>query len=254
VATAIDIGNPLMNTKDERVRIHALLKHLGSGAVLREFPATASEKVALVKTASQRRLITWHRGRNRYELTSAGWCELAPSRRFGVGSMMLGTTVGATLGAAVLGVFWLAAGVSHGHLVPQSAAVSPPHANVAAAVNGAVSSPAPLGPAATPAVQTATPAAPPSAVPARDAEPAAAPPVATEPTKVADQPAPEQPAEAAAKAKQLAAKKARQRAASRRRKEEAARAWAAADPWRTRQAESSGYGGYGGQSSGFAYR
>ena len=114
MAAAIDIGNPLMHTKDERIRIHAVLKHLGSGGELREFPATASEKVALVKTASQRKLIVWHRGRSRYELTSAGWCELAPSRRFGVGSMMLGTTIGATLGAAALGVFWLAAGESHG--------------------------------------------------------------------------------------------------------------------------------------------
>jgi hypothetical protein len=78
---------------------------------------------------------------------------------------------------------------------------------------------------------------------------------------VAHEPSPEQLAEAAAKAKQ-AAKKARQQAAARRKREEAARAWAA-DPWRTRQAEYSGHGvygggygsgGYGGQNSWFAYR
>jgi hypothetical protein len=246
VATAIDIGNPLMHTKDERIRIHAVLKHLGSGGELREFPATASEKVALVKTASQRKLIVWHRGRNRYELASAGWCELAPSRRFGVGSMMLGTTIGATLGAAALGVFWLAAGASHGHLASRSAAVAPPvHESVATlsgpAVSGASSNPAPI-------MAVPTPTAVHLAAPVPDAVPAAAPAAATEPPNVADLPAPEPAAEAAAKAKLLAAKKARQRAASRRRREEAARAWAAAEPWR---GESSGYGG---RNSWFAYR
>jgi hypothetical protein len=226
VRTTIDTGNPLMNTNDERIRIRAVLRHLGSGADLRDFPASPSEKVALVKTASQRRLMVWHKGRGRYELTPAGWCELAPSRRFGVGSMMLGTTLGATLGAAALAVFWFAAGSAHGPAAPRSVATVAP-AQVATA----------SGPAA-----TLPPAAP---VPA--AAPAAAP-VEPEPTKVAEEPTPEQLAEAAAKAKQAAAKKARQ-AAARRKREEAARAWAA-DPWRTREAEYSGHGGYGGYGYG----
>src|SRR5689334_16933234 len=106
VTTTIDTDHPLFNTNRERMRINAALRHLGSGADLRDFPASPSEKVALVKTASQRGLITWHKGRGRYELTATGWCELAPTRRFGVGSMMLGTTVGATVGAVALAVFW----------------------------------------------------------------------------------------------------------------------------------------------------
>src|ERR1043166_1596073 len=139
------------------MRIEAVLRHLASGADLRAFPATASEKVALVKTATHRGLIAWSKGRNRYELTSAGWCELAPTRRFGMGSMMLGTTVGATLGAAALAVFWFAAGASSGQLAPRSAVVSAPAQQRVAtlsprAVTGAVSSSAaPLAPATTPA-------------------------------------------------------------------------------------------------------
>jgi len=268
VTTTINSSHPLFNTRDERVRIHALLKHLGSGGELREFPASASEKVALVKTANQRKLIAWHKGRNRYELTAPGWCELAPSRRYGAGSMLLGTGIGATVGAAALAVFWFASGVSHGQLVPRSAAVSPPSgAIVATAFKGALGSPAPLEPtvaaaAAVPApavpAPPAAPTAAPAPVPTHEAVPAAAPVPAPEPTKVAEGPTREQLAEAA-KAKQAAARKARQRAAAaRRRREEAARAWAASEP-RTRQAEysasySSGYSGYSGQSSWFAYR
>jgi hypothetical protein len=263
--------NPLMNTRAERMRIEAVLKHLGTGADLREFPGTASEKVALVRTATHRGLVVWNRGRNRCELTSAGWCELAPNRRFGAGSMMLGTTVGATLGAAALAIFWFAAGTSHGQLAPRPGVASAPAQQRVAtvsrpAVGGALSSAGPLAQASAVAVAVqSAPAAPPpptpAVVPAHEAVPAAAPPAAAaEPTKVADEPTPEE-LEAAAKAKQVAAKKARQRAAARRQREEAARAWAA-DP-RTQQAEYSGYGGhsayrgyggYGGQSSWFAYR
>jgi hypothetical protein len=256
-----------MNTRGERMRIEAVLKHLGTGADLREFPGTASEKVALVRTATHRGLVVWNRGRNRYELTSAGWCELAPNRRFGAGSMMLGTTVGATLGAAALAIFWFAAGTSHG--ARPGVAAAPAQQQVATvsrpAVGGALNSAGPLTQASAAAVPTATPAAVPPATPAatpvHEAAPVAAPPAAVaERTKVADEPTPEE-LEAAAKAKQVAAKKARQRAAARRQREEAARAWAA-DP-RTQQAEYSGYGGhsayrgyggYGGQNSWFAYR
>jgi hypothetical protein len=244
------------------MRIEAMLRHLGSGADLRDLPTSASEKVALVKTANQRGLIAWHKGRGRYELTTAGWCELAPSRRFGVGSIMVGTTLGATLGAAALAFFWLTAGAAHvsGH-APRSA-TAPAPAQVARlpapAVSGARSDPALAASASGPAEPTAVSAAPTGwasvPVPASDAAPAAAP-AEAESTKVADEPTPEQRAEAA-KAKQVAAKKARQRAAARRRREEAARTWAAGET-RTREAEYSGhgvYGGYGGGNSWFAYR
>jgi hypothetical protein len=260
VTTTINTGHPLMNTNDERMRIRAALKHLGSGADLRDLPATASEKVALVKTASQRRLIAWNKGRGRYELTAAGWCELAPSRRFGVGSMLVGSAVGATIGVVALAAFWIAAGASR-ETTSRTAAAPPAISKKVAslsspAVTGAVTSPAPLavGPVA---AQTASPApAPtvPAVEPARNVAPAVAPAPIPEPTSIAaDQPSPEQLAEAAAKAKHAAAKKARQRAAARRRREEAARAWAAAEPG-TRPAEYSGYGGFGGQGSWFAYR
>jgi hypothetical protein len=102
VAPTIKIDHPLFNTSDEGLRIQRLLRHLGSGAELREFPGSASEKVALVKTANQRGLIAWHKVSDRYELTPAGWCELAPRPRFGARSMILGTTAGATLGALAL--------------------------------------------------------------------------------------------------------------------------------------------------------
>jgi len=251
VTTTIDTGHPLFNARDDRLRIQAALRHLGSGADLRDFPASPSEKVALVKTANQRGLIAWHKGRGRYELTPAGWCELAPTRRFGVGSMMLGTTVGATLGAAALAVFWFTAGAAHGPAAPRSVVAAAP-AQVATpsapAITGTVSGAAPRA-----AVSSSAAASNPA-----PAEPApAAAPVEPEPTTVEHEPSPEQLAEAAAKAKQAAAKKARQRAVAKRKREEAARAWAG-DPWRTRQAEYSGHGvyggGYGGQNSWFAYR
>ena len=252
VTTTINTGNPLFNTRDDRLRIQAVLRHLGSGAGLRDFPASASEKVALVKTANQRGLIAWHKGRGRYELTPAGWCELAPTRRFGVGSMVLGTTVGATLGAAALAVFWFTAGAAHGPAAPRSV--------VAAAPVQVAKAPAPVVSASVSSA-AATASTPSSAAAPTPAPAPAAAPVEPEPTTLAHEPTPEQLAEAAAKAKQ-AAKKARQQAAARRKREEAARAWAA-DPWHTRQAEYSGHGGYGGgygsggyggQNSWFAYR
>jgi hypothetical protein len=262
--TMIDTGHPLLNTKDERGRIHAVLRHLGSGADLGDFPASASAKVALVKTANQRRLIVWHKGRGRYELTPAGWCELAPRRRFGAGSMMLGTTLGATMGAAVLAVFWFATGDAHGPAPRPVVASARAHVAAASApaVTGSVRSASPAAQASTSPVPAA-PAAPASPAPEITPAPAAVPvaaPVEAEPPKVAEGPTPEQLAEAAVKAKQAAAKKARQRAAAKRRREEAARAWAAAEPWRSREAEYSGHGvyggyrGYGGQNSWYAYR
>lgn len=251
-----------------------MLRHLGSGADLSQLPVSASEKVALVKTANQRGLIAWHKSRGRYELTAAGWCELAPTRRFGVGSIMVGTSLGATLGAAALAVFWFTAGAAHVSAPGQRSATAPVSAQLAKlsapAVDGAASGPALVASTPDPVETTASTAAPPAPapapavapapVPAREVAPAAAP-TQLEPSMVAEEPAPEQSAEAA-KAKRVAAKKARQRAAARRHREEAARAWAAGESSRTREAEYSnhgvyggyGYGGYGGGNSWFAYR
>src|SRR5262249_36534261 len=160
VTTTINTGHPLMNTHAERMRIRAALRHLGSGADLRDFPATASEKIALVKTASQRKLVAWNRSRGCYELTAAGWCELAPSRRFGVGSMLVGSAAGATIGAVALAAFWVISGASHQAALRTAAAppgISKRVASLSApAVTGATASLAPLsvGPVA---VQTASP-------------------------------------------------------------------------------------------------
>jgi hypothetical protein len=286
VTTTIDTHHPLLNTNAERMRIQAMLRHLGSGADLRDLPASASEKLALVKTANQRGLIAWHKNRNRYELTAAGWCELAPTRRFGVGSIMVGTTLGATLGAAALAVFWFTAGAAHisapaprsatashpaqvaklsASAVDRTASVPAPVASTPAPAEPTAASPAPAEPTAS-AAPSGTPA-PSASLPAREVAPAApaTAPVEAEPARVAAEPTPEQVAEAA-KAKQAAAKKARQRAAAaRRRREETARAWAASEPSRTREAEYvghgvyggygyGGYGGYGGRNAWFAYR
>lgn len=254
--TTFDNGNPLFNTKHEKLRIEAVLRHLGSGAELRDLPGSATEKAALVKTANQRGLIAWHKGRGRYELTASGWCELAPSRRFGVGSMMMGTTVGASLGAAALAVFWFTAGAAHRPL--------PPRPVVAAVAKARAPAPVPAVTNTPPATPTPSFAAAPTPAPAA---PVAAP-VEPEPTKVAQEPTPEERAEAAAKAKHaawarkkaIAAKreKARQRAAARRKREDAARNWAANGP-RGRQADGGnggygGYGNYGGQNPWYAYR
>jgi len=262
VTTTIDTGHPLLNTNAERMRIQAMLRHLGSGADLRDLPVSASERVALVKTANQRGLIAWHKSRGRYELTAAGWCELAPNRRFGVGSIMVGTSLGATLGAAALAVFWFTAGAAHVSAPGPRSAIAPAQlAKVSApAVDGAASGPAVVAPMPTPVEETtasvAPPASPPASVPAREVAPAAAP-AQADPSKVAEEPAPEQPAESAKSKRLAAAKKARQRAAARRRREEEARAWASGESSRTREAEYSSrgaYGGYGGQNSWFAYR
>ena len=265
MTTTINIDHPLFNTRHEALRIQAVLRHIGSGADLRDFTASPSEKVALVKAANQRGLIAWHKARGRYELTPAGWCELAPSRRFGVGSLMVGMTAGATLGAAALAVFWFTAGAAHKPATPRpvvAMAPAQPAKAASAPVVTAASSTASIATTSTSAApSTPAPAAPsPAVTAAAPAAPPAAAPVEPEATTVAEGPTPEQLAEAA-KAKRAAAKKekARQRAAARRKREEAARAWAG-DPWRTRQAEYSGHGvygyggGYGGQNSWFAYR
>jgi hypothetical protein len=96
-----------MKIRDDRPRIDAMLRHLGCGRDLRDFPGTASEKVALVRIAGARGLITWRRARDRYELTSIGWDELTPRRRFGVSSLVLSAAMGGIVGSLALAVFWL---------------------------------------------------------------------------------------------------------------------------------------------------
>jgi hypothetical protein len=228
----INNGRPFMHQTDDRTRIDAILRHLGCGRELRDFPGTESEKLALIRIASSRRLVAWHRGRARYELSPIGWSELTPRRRFGLGSLMVSTAVGATVGAAVLGFFWVSADASR--LVAPSPVARAEKA-IAAPVAGLPRQAATVSPAA-PAV-------------ARAGSP-------TEPAKVAEQPVPPEPsAEAApAEVKQAAVKKPRRKTASRPRKDETGAAWAYADSWRARPSGDAGYGGqpsYGGQGFGF---
>jgi hypothetical protein len=96
-----------MRIRDDRPRIDAMLRHLGCGRDLGDFPGTASEKVALVRTAGARGLIAWRKARTRYELTSVGWDALTPRRRFGVSSLMLSAAMGGIAGSLTLAVFWL---------------------------------------------------------------------------------------------------------------------------------------------------
>jgi hypothetical protein len=221
-----------MNKSDDRSRIDAILRHLGCGGALRDFPGTESEKLALIRIASNRGLVAWHKGRGRYEVSPIGWSELTPRRRFGLGSLMVSTAVGATVGAALLGFFWVSADASR--LVGPSPVARAERAEKAIA--------APV--AAAPAPQTA------SVSPAVPREPA------TEPAKVAEHPVPPEPAAEAAptEIKQAAVKKPKRKAVARRRQDETGAAWASADPWRTRQSGYAGYNGqpsYGGQGFGF---
>jgi hypothetical protein len=248
----IHYGHPFMIKNDDRLKIQAILRHLGCGRELRDFPGTESEKLALIRTASSRRLVAWHKGRTRYEVTPVGWTELTPRRRFGLGSLMVSTAVGATVGAAILGFFWVSADASHGFGGPSRVAraektIVAPVSPAAAEVNAAARPSAPASQTA-----SASPAAPAVAQPA----PAALAGSPTEPAKVAEQPVlPEPSAEAAPiEIKQAAVKKPRRKTVARRRTDETGATWAYADSWRTRQSNYSGYGGqpsYGGQGFGF---
>lgn len=182
----------------------ALLRHLGCGQDLHEFPGTKFETLALTEAAGRRGLIAWRETSGRYELTPIGLSKLAP-RRFGLASLMVSTAIGATIGAVALAVLWLPAGASNGSVRAQSAALFSRS-------------------------QDAPPAI------ARDPGPGAAPAHPIEPPKVAEQPVPEQPGAEAdpAGVKQAAVNKPRRKTAHRRRKETGP-TWAFADSWRTRQ-------------------
>jgi len=77
-------ASAVMKNRDDGSRMNAVLRHLGCGGDLRDFPATANERVALIRTAGARGLVTWHKTHPRYELASIGWNELMPRRRFGI--------------------------------------------------------------------------------------------------------------------------------------------------------------------------
>src|SRR5215470_13882186 len=102
-----------MSIRNDKPDIDAMLRHLSYFGDLRDFPSTSSEKLALVRTADTRGLITWSKARARYELTHFGWNELLPKRRFGVPSLMVSAALGGIVGAVALAFVWLPADRPH---------------------------------------------------------------------------------------------------------------------------------------------
>jgi hypothetical protein len=82
----------------------AMLRHVGAGHDLGEFPATVTERVALAWTAGARGLIEWNRRRTRYELTPAGWSKLTPGRMFDLRWLIVSTAAGVMVTGTVMGI------------------------------------------------------------------------------------------------------------------------------------------------------
>jgi hypothetical protein len=235
-----------MNVKDEGRAMDAMLRHLGCGCDLRDFPSSSTEKVALVRIAGARQLIAWHKARARYELTAFGWNRLMPARRFGVGTLMMSAATGGMAGALAAAVLWLPADVSRssarGHASASIARLERPHVpQTSRPMEISAPGSAPLAAPSVPQDAAAATAEPDtSAVEGRvQANPAERP--------AAEQPIAQPPL---SDVKEARVKKSRHKTAYRRRREQD-RAWARADPWR---AQSMRYAGYGGQRGWFGYR
>jgi hypothetical protein len=218
-----------MNRQDEGPNIDAMLRHLGSGRDVCDFPGTAIEKVALVRTARARGLIAWRKGRARYDLTPTGWIRLAPRPRFGVASLIVSTAVGAIVGGAALLAFtWQPADAPHRIASRQSLQAS--HS-------------------AEPVVRTSRPQqvtlATVEADPDRIETPALEP-----PTSVVSAPDPPRAEPALTGTKEVTARKPRRKSAHRRRREQGA-AWAYVRSWQGQQFR---YAGYGQQGAWLGYR
>ena len=238
-----------MNRRDDRAIMDAMLRHLGCGQDLADFPGTASEKLALVRTAGRRGLIAWRKGRGRFELTSIGWSALTPRRRFTLAAVMSAAAIGATIGAVAQTVLWLPVGASHRSIRVHSTALAshleaPIAARAVPPAEVSVRSPAPAQPA---------PTSPDPASNVHDPEAGAGLSNPIEPEKIADQPVSNRPLTDAAPtgAKRAAVKKSRHTSARRHRKEQTNPTWAYAEPWRVQQFS---YSRYGGQGSWLGYR
>ena len=226
----------LMNIKDERRKMDAVLRHLCCGHDLRDFPGTATERLALVRTAHARGLIAWTKSRAKYELTSAGWNALRPTRRFGLAALIMTAAAGGMAGAMAAAVFWLPADASRAPARWQSAASvsNQPRTSHSAQISAPV--------VATSLLQDAVAtAAEPDTSPAEEAD---RPNLADRPA--AEQPRVEVPLNGATEAEVKQSKKPRHKAHHRRR--EQGRTWARANPWRAQR-----YAGYGGQRGWFGY-
>jgi hypothetical protein len=203
--------------------IDTVLRLLGSGHDLQNFPGTAAEKLALMRTANARGLIAWSKARGRYKLTRAGRREVEPKRGVGLASLVVCTSMGVVIGAGALaagalGAHWLPADASH-HPAGQQA---PAPVSRPVDPGGGLRTPPQMSgaPPGAPKVLTdQVPTAQPDAAvgPARavpkvqpDPVPTAPSDAPMEPARVAEQPVPEQPIAAApTSTKQAPVKKSR---------------------------------------------
>lgn len=237
----------LMNMRDERRKMDAMLRHLGCGHHLRDFPGTMSEKLALIRTAGARGLVAWTKSRAQYELTSAGWNALMPTRRFGVAALIVTAATGAMAGAVAAAVFWLPADASYSPGRRQSASISHPATQHVPRISRAaeISPPGPVALTPTSLLQDVVAV---TAEPDTNAsEGLDRPNLAARP--VADQPRAEVVLNGTTEAEAKQSKKSRHKAAHHRRREQG-RSWARADPWRAR---STRYADYGGQRGWYGY-
>jgi hypothetical protein len=233
---------------DEHSRIRAVLAHIGRGGDLDDFPASRSEKRALIATAGRRQLIAWGKTHRRYELTARGRREL---RRRPASASRLRISVNAIVvaGAAMALGLWFSADASRLLMGMQATAVASQPAVPAAfaALPEAVAfgpvpgqTDGPLGPDE--AEQSAP--APATVAPPKGPTPAAAP--------QRDEPKP------SAKSKRKVAKAHRKGSyASRRRRNDPAYAYTgrAPNPYGYGYARQGGYGNYGsfGGQGGWSY-
>jgi len=223
--------------RDDKPDIDAMLRHLSYFRDLRDFAGTSTEKLALVRTADTRGLITWSKARARYELTHFGWNELLPKRRFGVPSLMVSAALGGIVGAVTLAVLWLPADGPHRSVRGQ------PSASISRMAKSNVLQVSLLAKPGTPN------AAPPQAV---NALPIVSPAIAADPepsetprlesSRGADQAGAGQPKTKAAfkGVKQATAKRSRHKTARHRRREQGA-TWAYTGSWRGQQFRYAGY-------------
>jgi hypothetical protein len=233
--------------RDDKPDIDAMLRHLSYFRDLRDFPATSIEKLALVRTADTRGLITWSKARARYELTHFGWNELLPKRRFGLPSLMVSAALGGLAGAVALGVLWLPADRPHRSI----------HGQPSASISRMAKSPVlQASLSAKPATPNAAPARAVDAFPDASLAIAAAPEASETPgvesSEGAERAAPDQ-AETKTDfkgVKQATAKRSRHKTARRHRRERGT-AWAYAASWRGQQFR---YAGYGERGSWLGYR
>jgi len=213
-----------------------MLRHLGCGRDPWDFPGTASERLALVRTADARGLIAWRKAPARYQVTAAGWSRLTPRRHFGLPSLLAGTAIGAVVGAASLAIVWLPDGRSH----------RPSRAQWSASVSR-LDKPS--------VTQTPRPEAGHrnSVLPSTDRAVVVADATPMLELVKADQPAAREPsAEPGPTAvKQAATRKPRHKTVHRHRRGQIGPAWANAKPWSTQPFR---YAGYGGQGAWLGYR